>query len=347
MRRVLEFNAQRVFVVTLFVVALMQLRCVAQVRQTRAEYVDRYKEIAIKHMEQYGIPASITMAQGLLESDAGNSELSEKSNNHFGIKCKTGWKGCYVRHDDDQAQECFRAYDTVEESYRDHADFLDSGERYDSLFRHSHTDYKRWAHGLKGAGYATAPHYATMLIKIIEDEKLFLLDYENGAAMYADRGSYSIDNFDGTPSSRVVARVAEEVSDSGDVVDPDNYSVTINSHKGYKVYRINDITYVEAKGGDSIKSIAKAFGVWGYTLRRFNGLERGEAIFRGERIYLEERRKSWRGEGYTHTVRAGESVASIAKLYGVRESSISRFNRRVKDIERLQEGQTIKLRRRE
>ena len=117
----------------------------AQVRQTREEYISRYMPIAIAHMERYGIPASITMAQGILESDCGNSLLSMKSNNHFGIKCKRNWTGDKVYHDDDAKGECFRSYPSVEASYRDHAEFLDSQPRYDSLFAYSSDDYKSWA----------------------------------------------------------------------------------------------------------------------------------------------------------------------------------------------------------
>ena len=118
------------------------------------------KSIAVAHMERYGIPASITMAQGILESDCGNSRLSIMSNNHFGIKCKRNWTGEKVYHDDDAKGECFRSYPTVEASYQDHAEFLDTQPRYDSLFAYSPTDYKSWARGLKAAGYATAPDYA-------------------------------------------------------------------------------------------------------------------------------------------------------------------------------------------
>ena len=122
----------------------------AQVRQTREEYISRYMPIAIAHMERYGIPASITMAQGILESDCGNSLLSMKSNNHFGIKCKRNWTGDKVYHDDDAKGECFRSYPSVEASYRDHAEFLDSQPRYDSLFAYSSDDYKSWARGRTG-----------------------------------------------------------------------------------------------------------------------------------------------------------------------------------------------------
>ncbi len=319
---------------------------VAQSRQTRAEYVDKYKEIAIKHMERYGIPASITMAQGILESDSGNSNLAKKSNNHFGIKCKSGWTGRSVRHDDDAPQECFRAYDDVEESYRDHAEFLDTGQRYDTLFLHSHTDYKRWARGLKAAGYATAPHYADMLIKIIEEEKLFLLDYEGGAQMYAQRDRYTIDNFDGTPASRVNDASESVVAQMGDgeVIDPDNHRVTINAHKGYNVYRVNDIFYVEAKEDDSIENIASKFDIWRYNLRRFNDLERGAPLVKGEVIYIEEKRSSWRGDNATHTTSEGETISSLSQLYGVKQKALRRLNDLKRTEHQLEKGRVIKLR---
>ena len=144
----------------------------AQVRQTREEYIDRYKHIAVEQMERYGIPASITMAQGILESDCGNSLLSLRSNNHFGIKCKSNWRGGKVYHDDDAKGECFRAYPSVEASYFDHAEFLDSQPRYDSLFAYASDDYRSWARGLKAAGYATAPDYAQRLVRIIEESQL-------------------------------------------------------------------------------------------------------------------------------------------------------------------------------
>lgn len=161
-------------------VLLTVLPAQAQVRQTREEYINKYKKIAVAHMERYGIPASITMAQGILESDCGNSWLSQASNNHFGIKCKRNWTGDVVYYDDDEKGECFRSYPSVEASYQDHAEFLDSQPRYDSLFSYAPNDYKSWARGLKAAGYATAPDYAQRLIRIIEESKLYLLDREDG-----------------------------------------------------------------------------------------------------------------------------------------------------------------------
>ena len=144
---------------------------------TRNEYIDKYKDEAIYQMKKYKIPASITLAQGILESGDGNSELAKKSNNHFGIKCHSDWEGERVYHDDDKKNECFRKYNKVRDSYDDHSEFL-LRPRYASLFEYALTDYKSWAKGLKKAGYATNPNYAKHLIKIIEENELHKLDDE-------------------------------------------------------------------------------------------------------------------------------------------------------------------------
>lgn len=143
---------------------------------TRQQYIDKYKDEAIKQMHKHKIPASITLAQACLESSNGNSSLARKANNHFGIKCHNGWKGKSYTHDDDRKGECFRKYKSAEDSYTDHSYFLKSGSRYNSLFDLKITDYKAWAHGLKAAGYATNPRYAQMLIEIIEEYKLYKFD---------------------------------------------------------------------------------------------------------------------------------------------------------------------------
>jgi flagellum-specific peptidoglycan hydrolase FlgJ len=167
---------KHILVITISVLLLVTLFANSQTRLSRREYIDLYKDIAIREMHRSGIPASITMAQGCLESDNGNSSLSRKSNNHFGIKCKTGWDGPRVYHNDDALNECFRKYPTVEDSYDDHTNFLMTQPRYAFLFAHKHTDYKSWAYGLKKAGYATDPNYPERLIKIIEEENLHALD---------------------------------------------------------------------------------------------------------------------------------------------------------------------------
>ncbi|MFR9515171.1 MAG: glucosaminidase domain-containing protein [Rikenellaceae bacterium] len=317
---------------------------VAQSRQTRQEYVARYKDIAIAHMEKYGIPASITMAQGILESDSGNSKLSTSSNNHFGIKCKSNWSGRTVSYDDDAKGECFRAYPTVEESYEDHAIFLDTSPRYDSLFAYSSSDYKSWARGLKAAGYATAPHYATLLIKIIEEEQLYLLDRDNGDQLYAERNIG-----DGGKSHSL----SEEAVDSGQMpvyaspggyIDPDNHSVTINSHRGYNIERCNALYFTRAKRGDTIASIAEAFEMWQSTLRRFNDLDRDvDQLEEGAIIFIERKARSWSGDDkQSCQVQYGQTLYSISQEYGVRLKNLRRLN----DMNRNEEvrvNQIIKL----
>ena len=157
----------------------------AQSKDAFANYIARYGNLAVDQMKKYGIPASITLAQGLLESDAGRSTLAVKCNNHFGIKCHSDWTGRKMYHDDDARQECFRCYSDADDSFRDHSLFLVNGSRYQSLFKLSVTDYKGWAKGLKAAGYATSPTYADKLIEIIERYGLDRYDSKTGVRLKA------------------------------------------------------------------------------------------------------------------------------------------------------------------
>ncbi|MEI6852765.1 MAG: glucosaminidase domain-containing protein, partial [Bacteroidota bacterium] len=152
------------------------LNILAQSKQTVEGYIAKYLELAMQEMRIYKIPASITLAQGLLESGNGNSELALNANNHFGIKCKNEWTGDKYYYDDDEKHECFRKYKSDTDSYRDHSLFLTKREYYKALFLLDICDYKGWANGLKKAGYATEPMYAEMLIKIIEDNQLYNYD---------------------------------------------------------------------------------------------------------------------------------------------------------------------------
>ena len=312
----------------------------AQNRQTREEYIDRYKSIAVDHMERYGIPASITLAQGILESDCGNSPLSRSSNNHFGIKCKRDWTGRRVFHDDDARDECFRAYATAEESYEDHARFLDSQPRYDSLFVYAADDYRSWARGLKAAGYATAPDYAQRLCRIIEESQLYLLDRPQGETLYAARNR--------SQAEREVTRFVDEssvartipVSEGG--IDPDDYRVTINAYKGYNIYVANGVNYIVAKEGDTFESLAAVFCVSARNLRKFNDLRGSVQPVRGERIYIGRKKKRWEGNARRHIVSEGETVASVAQSYALREKSLRRLNR-LKAGAALRTGQTLRI----
>ncbi len=310
---------------------LLSLLCVAvaigasaqnRSRQTREEYIERYKSIAVAHMERYGIPASITMAQGILESDCGNSILSRSSNNHFGIKCKRHWKGERVYHDDDEKGECFRKYPTVEDSYIDHAEFLDSQSRYDSLFAYSPTDYKSWARGLKAAGYATAPDYAERLVRIIEESKLFLLDKDDGLRLYASQlsGKGADDNWFVDQSS--VGSVADN-----DRINPDDYRITLNAHHGYNIYTSNGVTYITAKQGDTFASIGNAFHLSGSNLRRFNDYPAGREPAKGDVVFIRRKHKVWNGNINAHTVLEGETLHSISQTYGIQLKALAKLNK--------------------
>ncbi len=307
-------------------------------RITREEYIDRYKAIAVDQKVRYGIPASITMAQGILESDCGNSWLSKESNNHFGIKCKRNWTGEKVYYDDDAKGECFRAYATVEESYHDHAEFLDTQSRYDSLFSYDDTDYKSWAYGLKRAGYATAPDYAERLIRIIEESKLYLLDREDGERLYASKtGTHSTDDDAFTEGSSV------ENAQEGTLVDPDNYRVTINAHMGYNIYDANGVHYVLAKENDSFENIGKKFRISVRNLRKFNDLKEKHAQpMPGEVIYIEKKKKRWSGDSHIHICREGDTPYAIGQKYGIRMRNIEKMNRLKGDV-RLRTGQEIRI----
>lgn len=336
------FSKKAIFIATLAILATIIAidSASAQTRQTKEEYILKYKHIAIDHMERYGIPASITLAQGILESDSGNSNLARKSNNHFGIKCKKNWKGDRVYHTDDAPDECFRKYDSVEESYQDHADFLDQSPRYDSLFAYSATDYRRWAKGLKAAGYATAPDYAQRLIKLIEDNNLYLFDEENGEKLYAEHQkaeSNITHNFSAQSSVEIPTPVEGRV-------DPNNYRVAERTYNGYSVYVNNKTHYVIARDGDKFSRIASTFALTEKTLRKYNEINPKSTAdpIEGEVIYIERKQTKWLGNVRQHTVRKGETLTSIAQDYAIREAKLRSLNRLRKGAA-LEIGQNIVL----
>ncbi|MCK5028454.1 MAG: glucosaminidase domain-containing protein [Bacteroidales bacterium] len=270
----------------------------------RREYIKTFNSLAIKEMKRSRIPASITLAQALLESDNGNSTLATKANNHFGIKCHSSWSGPKVFHDDDKRNECFRKYRSVYDSYKNHSDFIANGDRYQFLFNYKTTDYKSWAKGLQKAGYATSRTYATMLIKIIEDNKLY--DFDSGKEM-----DYSDPVNTGTDSLEFIA---------GDV---DNFTISINKHK---VYNQNRIDYIIVKKGDTYKAITEEFGMLPFEIYKYNELNQPAKISEGQILYLQPKRnKAGHGLEY-HTVEAGETMYLISQKYGVKLNKLYEKN---------------------
>lgn len=288
-------------------------------RMSRQEYIQRYQQLAIEEMIRSGIPASITIAQGILESNNGNSELARKSNNHFGIKCKKGWKGKKVYYDDDHRNECFRSYKTAEESYIDHSNFLLENPRYRFLFDLKPTDYKGWAKGLKKAGYATAHDYDKRLIKIIEQEKLYLLDKKMPINQLANFEQKAIGR-DGVHNALVIS--------------------PFNTHKKLK---INGLKAVIAHEEDSYELIAKEFGLNSWELYRYNDQVAGYRPVPQEVVYLQRKKRRASKSKPTHMVEAGESLHYISQLYGIRLKPLQRRNHMAQG-EIPRPGQIIKLR---
>jgi len=264
---------------------------------TPVQYIEKYKSIALEHMKSYKIPASITLAQGMLESGNGNSDLARNANNHFGIKCHKGWEGETYTKDDDAKDECFRKYSSVEESYKDHADFLSGRKRYEALFDLKITDYKGWARGLKKAGYATNPQYASRLISLIERYELQKLDKKPKK----EKKRWLIGN--------------SEDSDTAD------YYVGMSKRK---VMTNNGVKFVMARQGESIELIGDELDISPWLLRSYNDMAKDATVSEGDTIYMQAKKR--KAEVEFHTVKEGETLHYISQKYGIRLKIISRLN---------------------
>ena len=296
-------------------------------RQTREEYILKYKHLAAETMERYGIPASIVMAQALLESDNGNSRLAREANNHFGIKCRGDWNGETILHHDDARDECFRVYGSTEESFLDHGRFLDTSPRYDKLFDLKEDDYKAWAHGLRECGYATNPNYGPMLIQIIEDNNLHLLDQGVNVA-YAD----------------IRTEVKEVVIDETvGKINVDNYTVTIDRATGRELQYNNGVPFVVAQAGESFASIARDFRITTKKLLKFNDLTHEFTLRPGDALYIRQKNKRSENGYLSYVVRAGDTMHSISQQYGIRLKNLYRINN-MSQSDTIREGQQIRLR---
>lgn len=271
------------------------------------KYIKTYSDLAVQHQKKYKIPASITLAQGLLESGAGQSDLARRSNNHFGIKCHSDWWGGRVYHDDDLRGECFRKYKRVEDSYEDHSKFL-LRSRYERLFDLKITDYKGWARGLQKCGYATDRAYANKLIKVIEDYELYRYDTGKGhkiSQKEREKQKY--------PKLR------------------------------YTIYRTFGLLYVYAKENDSFDRIAQSLDFKVKDLKKFNEVPEDFPLQKGDIVYLEKKKKKADKPYYDHVVQIGESMHSISQKYGIQIKSLYKINKKDKDYI-PEEGDVLKLR---
>lgn len=306
---------------------------VAYAQSLQQKYIETYADVAVQEMYRSGVPASITLAQGMLESGNGRSTLAVKANNHFGIKCHNGWKGGRVYHDDDAKGECFRKYAHAYESYRDHSDFLRYRDRYKFLFDLKSTDYKGWAYGLKKAGYATDPGYATKLIKLIEEYKLY--EYDTKTASFGAAGESS-----GKKKARPMppSVIEQAVPVSKDVVKK-SFQFTITR----EMYSKNGVPFIYSSEGETYESIADAYGLFVKELLKFNDLSEVERLFPGTVVYLQAKKKMAAKGLEMHILEKGETLWQLAQRYAVKMKHIYKLNG-WKDDYVPREGESVKLR---
>lgn len=314
-------------------------------RMTKAEYISTYKDLAIADMKTYGIPASITLAQGLFESDEGNSPLTVKSNNHFGIKCHSGWKGETVTHDDDHPGECFRKYPSATDSYNDHSALLAGSKRYAELFKLDPTDYKGWAYGLRKCGYATNPKYPELLIKVIEDNQLYLFDDPSTAGkpdLTVQDTKKTTDKKTWKPiKNKDVKKTPNKPSQPNKTYGNEpQWEVSLARHM---VDQRNEVDYIIAKEGDTQESLTKEFDLFSWQLKSYNDFTDEHEIKAGDIIYLQPKRRYAARGNETHIVKSGETMLYISQLYGLKLNRLYHFNHMEKsDIPTV--GDTLWLR---
>ena len=305
-------------------ILLLAAVCLVASADTAYEkYIRKYADIAVAEMQRTGVPASITLAQGLIESGAGLSTLATKGNNHFGIKCHNDWTGARMYHDDDRKGECFRVYKSAEDSFRDHSDFLRYYDRYKSLFDLSPDDYRGWAKGLKKAGYATDPSYASKLIKVIEDYELY--KYDSGVVISE------------LPEAPLKVERVEQVKK---ISAREKYNFSTER----LVYEKNKVQFVYAEEGETYASIAAAYHLFVKEILSFNDLKEEVALEPGTMVYIRPKKK-YAAKGLEKFIVGEEPVTlrDICQRFAVKMSSIVKLNGLAADYVPA-EGDTILLR---
>jgi hypothetical protein len=284
-------------------------------------YVQQFKDVAIKEMKEYHIPASITLAQGILESNAGRSPLAVEANNHFGIKCHKEWTGMTYYKDDETRNECFRKYNSPLESFRDHSWFLTQRDRYKGLFKLDVTDYKGWATGLKSAGYATNPAYAQLLIKTIE--------------------TFVLDRFDKVDFASAIADTINGLNIPEKHAGLRNFQFVYRGEGNRDIYQNNGLRMIISREGDNLFTIAGDFNISVEKLIKYNDLQHATAFKPGQIVYLEHKRR--KGNADFHKLQTGESLYSISQLYGIKLKLIYKRNDLQKGAE-AKNGTVLRLR---
>lgn len=293
----------------------------AQGQMTTEKYIETYADFAVEEMQRSGVPASITLGQGILESGSGNSRLATEGNNHFGIKCHSDWKGSKIYEDDDEDQECFRKYNSADESFRDHSEFLRKHSRYAFLFELDKDDYQAWAKGLKQAGYATNPKYASILIGLIEKYNLFLYDDRDGSGS----DLLASDSFRKT--------VQPGFTDNW-VIDPFNREVLENNAR----------PLIIARQGDNVIALAQEFDMMPWQFYKYNDMDKKtDTITPGQIVYLKPKCNKAEKGYETHVVKNGETLWGISQEFGVKINKLRKRNNLDKGVE-VNTGDTLYLR---
>ena len=281
--------------------ALMLSAVAADAPGTPEQYIKTYSGIAVSEMIRSGVPASITLAQGLLESGAGTSSLAVNANNHFGIKCGSLWKGRTTRYDDDKKNECFRVYDSAEASFRDHSDFLRYSDRYKFLFDLQPGDYKGWAHGLKKAGYATDPAYARKLIEKIE--------------------KYGLTSYDTLDEGEVLPEAPDRIERPKPLSEGEKMRFSLSR----EAYSLNGVPFVYAAEGETYASIAKAYHLFTGEILRYNDASKEDQLLPGDVVYLQAKKKR-APKDLDKYIAEGESLREISQRFAVRLRSLCKKN---------------------
>ncbi|HRI20389.1 MAG TPA: glucosaminidase domain-containing protein [Panacibacter sp.] len=308
----------------------------SQTTEATRQYIDTYKQLAINEEIRTGIPASITLAQGILESQSGLSKLSTEANNHFGIKCKAEWIGDTYNYDDDLKQECFRRYPTAEDSYRDHSDFLKNRPNYASLFTLDPVNCEDWAHGLKKAGYATNPAYARMLLKIINDNNL--QQYTFIALQHIKDGTREdvAANNSTINKNTVTINKPEPVEaikpEPENILPPQTETVYEPGNYPAGIFTINQAKVIYAAAGSSLFALANNNNIAYSKLLEFNNLDQADILSNDQLIFLEKKPKKSNNRDY-HIVAPSETIEYIAQIEGVQLESIFGYNKMQKGLQ--------------
>lgn len=326
----------------------------AQTWKTEDQYIQRFAQYAVEEMELYNIPASITLAQGLLETGGGQSRLAQEGKNHFGIKCKENWTGKTMKHTDDAPNECFRVYEDPRESYRDHSLFLVNRPFYKNLFQLDPKDYNAWAHGLKKAGYATNPRYAYILIDKIQKYKLFEFDYikkgqvtEKLLALYPDLVNdkeFLAKNLP-TPKKEEAPKVVIDAPEPKKLTKEEVLlSVLMKAHPNEALRYI--VIPMEPDYDDAsevnLQDISKKYGVSTSKLMKWNELS-SQTLKEGQILFLEKKNSS--GSVETYRAEKGDNMYSIAQKFAIRLDKLYDKNR-MEYGDKVKEGQLIYLKNR-